>query len=68
MNPHDMPSAQQLVESVREWLERDVMAQTTGRLQFHTRVTREVKVRAPAAAEEGDGMAEAGLPMTWRNR
>jgi hypothetical protein len=36
--PHDVPTAAQLVESVREWLERDVMAGTQGRLQFHTRV------------------------------
>ena len=35
---HDVPSARQLVESVREWLERDVLAATTGRVQFHTRV------------------------------
>lgn len=35
---HDVPSARQLVESVREWMERDVLAATTGRVQFHTRV------------------------------
>ena len=35
---HDAPSLAQLVEAVREWLERDVMAGTSGRLQFHTRV------------------------------
>ena len=38
MNPHDLPSAGQLVESVREWLENDVVAATDGRLQFHARV------------------------------
>ena len=38
MSLHDTPSAQQLVEAVREWLERDVMAGTAGRLQFHARV------------------------------
>ena len=38
MNPHDAPSAGELIESVREWLERDVMAATDGRLQYHTRV------------------------------
>lgn len=38
MIPHDAPTAQQLIESVREWLERDVLAETTGRLNFHTRV------------------------------
>ncbi len=42
MSLHDMPSAEQLVESVREWLERDVMTGTTGRLQFHARVAANV--------------------------
>jgi ABC-type sulfate/molybdate transport systems ATPase subunit len=36
--PHDVPTAGQLVEAVREFLERDVMAATEGRVQFHTRV------------------------------
>ena len=36
--PHDVPSAGELVEAVREFLERDVMAATEGRVQFHTRV------------------------------
>lgn len=35
---HDVPSARHLVESVREWLENDVLSSTSGRLQFHTRV------------------------------
>ena len=35
---HDAPTASQLVESVREWLEHDVLVGTTGRLQFHARV------------------------------
>ena len=37
--PHDAPSAAQLVEAVREFLETDVMAATEGRVQFHTRVS-----------------------------
>jgi len=36
--PHDIPDAAGLVEAVREFLERDVMAATDGRVQFHTRV------------------------------
>jgi len=36
--PHDVPTAAQLVEAVREFLERDVMTATEGRIQFHTRV------------------------------
>jgi uncharacterized protein DUF6285 len=38
VSPHDVPSTAQLVESVREWLEGDVLPATDGRLQFHTRV------------------------------
>jgi hypothetical protein len=34
----DRPTAAELVEAVREFLERDVMTATTGRVQFHTRV------------------------------
>ena len=36
--PHDVPTAAQLIESVREWLEKDVLTSTTGRVQFHSRV------------------------------
>jgi hypothetical protein len=36
--PHDVPTAQELVEAVREFLERDVMTATEGRVQFHARV------------------------------
>ena len=36
--PHDRPTAAELVESVREWLERDVIPAVEGRLQFHARV------------------------------
>jgi hypothetical protein len=38
VSPHDTPSAAQLVESVREWLQRDVLESTEGRLQYHARV------------------------------
>jgi hypothetical protein len=34
----DRPNAVELVAAVREFLERDVMAATEGRVQFHTRV------------------------------
>ncbi len=34
----DRPTAAELVASVREFLERDMMAATEGRVQFHTRV------------------------------
>jgi uncharacterized protein DUF6285 len=34
----DRPTAAELVQAVREFLERDVMTATEGRVQFHTRV------------------------------
>ena len=40
--PHDAPDAASLVEAVREFLERDVLAATTGRVHFHTRVAMNV--------------------------
>jgi hypothetical protein len=33
-----MPTAAELVEAVREWLERDVAPEADGRLRFHARV------------------------------
>jgi len=35
---HGVPTAAELVEAVREYLERDVMSATEGRVQFHARV------------------------------
>jgi hypothetical protein len=55
--PHDVPSAGQLVEAVREWLERDVMPAVSGRLQFHTRVA--VNVLAMVEREWELGQAQA---------
>lgn len=36
--PNDVPTAAQLVEAVREFLESDVLSHTDGRIRFHTRV------------------------------
>ena len=38
MSAQDRPTAAELIEAVREFLEHDVMAATEGRVQFHTRV------------------------------
>ena len=54
--PHDMPSAAQLVEAVREFLERDVMTSTEGRVQFHTRVA--INVLGMVERELIDGPAQ----------
>ena len=59
MNVHDTPSAEQLVESVREWLERDVLAGTTGGLQFHTRVAVNVLAMVERELRLGAGQATA---------
>ena len=57
MIPHDQPTSAQLVESVREWLEQEVMPGTTGRLQFHARVA--VNVLAMVERELASGAAQA---------
>jgi hypothetical protein len=40
--PHDVPGADELVRAVREFLERDVMEATEGRVRFHARVAANV--------------------------
>jgi hypothetical protein len=67
--PHDAPTAQQLVESVREWLERDVLAGTTGRLNFHARVAinvlamveRELELGPQQAADHAERLRALGV-------
>jgi len=39
---HGAPTSAELLEAVREWLERDVMSSTEGRLRFHARVAANV--------------------------
>ena len=55
--PHDVPTAEQLLEAVREWLERDVMPAVDGRLRFHARVA--VNVLAIVERELALGPAQA---------
>ncbi len=57
MIPHDSPTAAQLIESVREWLEREVQPATSGRLQFHARVA--VNVLAMVERELSLGATQA---------
>lgn len=40
--PHDPPTAIELVEAVRDFLRDDVMPATEGRVQFHARVSANV--------------------------
>src|SRR5437660_697330 len=66
---HDMPDAAGLVEAVREFLERDVMAATDGRVQFHTRVAvnalnmvqRELEVGPAQAAAHRTALDRLGV-------
>jgi hypothetical protein len=40
--PHDIPSAVELLDAVREFLESDVLPATEGRVRFHARVAANV--------------------------
>jgi aminoglycoside phosphotransferase (APT) family kinase protein len=51
---HGRPTAGELVEAVREWVETDVRAATEGRVSFHSRVA------ANALAIVGRELADAG--------
>jgi hypothetical protein len=67
--PHDVPTASQLVEAVREFLEHDVLAATDGRVQFHTRVAinvlrmveRELAVGGQQETQHRLGLARLGF-------
>jgi hypothetical protein len=57
--PHDVPTAAQLVEAVREFLESDVMPATEGRVHFHTRVAVNALRMVERQFELGPGQAAA---------
>jgi hypothetical protein len=67
--PHDSPTAAQLVEAVREFLEADVMRSTDGRVQFHARVAvnvlgivqRELEQGPEQARRHGEALAALGF-------
>jgi hypothetical protein len=66
---HDVPDAAGLVEAVREFLEKDVMTSTEGRVQFHTRVAvnvlgmveRELRSGAQQLEAHRAGLAALGV-------
>ncbi len=58
-SPHDVPTIEQLVEAVREWLERDVMTSTEGRLQFHARVAANMLAMVERELELGPAQTAA---------
>lgn len=59
MSLHGDPNAAELIESVREWLERDVMTATDGRLKFHTRVAVNVLAMVERELALGDEQTDA---------
>lgn len=66
---HGIPTAAELVEAVREFLERDVMAAVDGRVQFHTRVAvnvlamveRELAMGPSQRSAAADRLSELGF-------
>jgi Domain of unknown function (DUF6285) len=67
--PHDAPTAAQLVEAVREFLEQDVMLAVDGQLRFHARVAarvlaiveRELALGPELAGEHAARLRELGV-------
>ena len=56
--PHDSPSAAELVEAVRGWLERDVLPGSTPVSKFHARVAANVLAMVEREIELGPAQAE----------
>jgi len=67
--PHDAPSAVELLQAVREFLESDVVPATEGRLRFHARVAanvagmvgREIELGPAQAVAHGRRLAQLGM-------
>ena len=57
--PHDVPTAAQLVEAVREFLEGDVAAAPEGRVRVHARVAANVCAIVERELARGPAQAEA---------
>ena len=66
---HGRPTAAELVEAVREWVETDVRESTTGRVAFHSRVAanalaiveRELTAAPPEASAAEEAHLAAGI-------
>ncbi|MEV4806013.1 DUF6285 domain-containing protein [Nonomuraea sp. NPDC049421] len=57
-DPHDVPSAAQLVAAVREFLQADVLPAAEGRVRFHTRVAVNVLAMVEREIELGPAQAD----------
>jgi hypothetical protein len=57
--PHDVPSAAELLDAVRQFLETEVVAATEGRVRFHARVAANVAGMVAREIVLGPSHAEA---------
>ena len=67
--PHDRPTASELVQAVREWMEQDLSKGIEPRLTFHLRVAmnmldivdRELQLGAPMEERHAEVLRELGV-------
>ena len=67
--PHDRPTASELLQAVKEWMEQDLMAGVDGRLAFHVRVAmnmldivdREITLGVPMEVRHEEVLRGGGL-------
>lgn len=67
--PHDAPTAMELLEAVREWIDHEVIPATEGRLRFHARVAsnvlgmveREIELGPAQEAAHRERLAQLGV-------
>jgi hypothetical protein len=64
--PHDAPSAAELLEAVREWIDRELIPATDGRLRFHARVASNVLGMVEREIELGPDQEAAHLARLER--
>lgn len=57
--PHDVPTALELLEAVRDYLEHDVLTATEGRVRFHARVAANVVGIVSRELASGPALARA---------
>lgn len=63
-SPHDRPTAQELLESVAEWIERDLAPSLSGAQAFHARVARNILEMVGREIDTAD-VASAAQDAMW---